>query len=80
MDGDKLQAKIEKWIEETPPMKRFIICISLVLPLSMFLLWHWDRSDFTSAEIVGAFIGNVIVFFFILVPLNSIWKKRNHTK
>ena len=75
MDGEKLQAKIEKWVEETPPMKSFIICISLVLPLSMFLLWHWGRSDFTSAQMVGAFLMNVILYFFIIVPLNHIWKK-----
>ena len=67
--------KIEKWAEEVSPIKRFIICISLVLPLSMFLLWHVGRSGFTSGQMVGAFIGNVIVYFFILVPLNIIWKK-----
>jgi len=75
MDGEKLQAKIEKWVEETPPLKRFIICFSLILPLSMFLLWHVGRSDFSSDQMVGVFLGNVIIFFFILVPLNNIWNK-----
>ena len=80
MDDESLQAKIEKWMETTPPMKRSVILLSIVIPLSLFLVWHLGRANLSLEEMLGAFMMNVIVFIFIIVPLNSIWKKRNHAK
>ena len=70
-----MQAKIENWMEATPPIKRFVILLSTVILLSLLLVWSWDRTNPSSEEMLGAFIMNVIVFFFIIVPLNSVWKK-----
>ena len=80
MGEGSMQAKIEKWVETTPPMKRFVILFPTVILLSLFLVWFWDWMNPNSEEMLGAFIMNVIVFFFIIVPLNSVWKKRNRAK
>jgi hypothetical protein len=77
MDEGGLQAKIEKWMEETPPMKRSVILLPPIILLSLLLVWYWDWTNPSWEEMGGAFIMNVIVFFFIFVPLNSIRKKRN---
>ena len=75
MDEKSMQTKIEKWVEVTPPMKRSVILLPIVILLSLFLVWYWDWANLSSEKMLGAFIMNVIVFFFILVPLNSAWKK-----
>lgn len=80
MDEGSMQAKIEKWVETTPPMKRSVILLSMVILLSLFLVWYWDWANPSSEELLGSFIVNVTVFFFIIVPLTSLWKKRNHAK
>jgi hypothetical protein len=80
MDEESMQAKIEKWVEATPPMKRSVILLPIVILLSLFLVWYWDWANLSSEKMLGPFIMNVIVFFFIIVPLTSFWKKRNHPK
>ena len=80
MDEGSMQAKIEKWVETTPPMKRSVILLPMVILLSLFLVWYWDWANLSSEKMLGPFIMNVIVFFFIIVPLTSFWKKRNHAK
>ena len=75
-----MQAKIEKWVEETPPMKRSVILLPIVILLSLFLVWYWDWANLSLEKMLGPFIVNVIVFFFIIVPLTSVLKKRNHAK
>ena len=80
MDDGSVQAKIEKWVEATPPMKRLLILLPTAILLSLLLVWTWGWTNPSPEEMLGAFTMNVIVFFFIIVPLNSVWKKRNHTK
>ena len=80
MEDGSMQAKIEKWVETTTPMKRSVILLPTVILLSLFLVWFWDWTNPSSEELLGSFIVNVIVFFFIIVPLTSVWKKRNHAK
>ncbi len=75
MDEGTLQAKIEKWVEETPPMKRFIICFSLVFLLSLFMVWYWDWANLSSDGMMSAFILNIFAFFFVFMPLSWLWKK-----
>jgi len=75
MDEGTLQAKIEKWVEETPPMKRFIICFSLVFLLSLFMVWYWDWANLSSDGMMSAFMLNIFAFFFIFMPLSWLWKK-----
>ena len=75
MDEGTLQAKIEKWVEETPPMKRFIICFSLVFLLSLFMVWYWDWADLSSDGMMSAFMLNIFAFFFVFMPLSWLWKK-----
>ena len=80
MEEGSMQAKIEKWVETTPPMKRSVILLPPLILLSLFLVWFWDWTNPSSEELLGSFIMNVIVFFFIIVPLTSLWKIRNHAK
>ena len=80
MDEESMQAKIEKWVEVTPPMKRSVILLPIVILLSLFLVWYWDWANLSLEKMLGPFIVNVIVFFFIIVPLTSVLKKRNHAK
>ena len=80
MDEGSMQAKIEKWVEATPPMKRSVILLPIVILLSLFLVWYWDWANLSLEKMLGPFIVNVIVFFFIIVPLTSVLKKRNHAK
>ena len=80
MDEESMQAKIEKWVEATPTMKRFVILLPIVILLSLFLVWYWDWANLSLEKMLGPFIVNVIVFFFIIVPLTSVLKKRNHAK
>ena len=80
MDEESMQVKIEKWVEATPPMKRSVILLPIVILLSLFLVWYWDWANLSLEKMLGPFIMNVIVFFFIIVPLTSFWKKRNHPK
>ena len=75
MDEGRLQAKIEKWVEETPPMKRFIICFSLVFLLSLFMVWYWDWANLSSDGMMSAFMLNIFAFFFVFMPLSWLWKK-----
>ena len=75
MDEGTLQAKIEKWVEETPPMKRFIICFSLVFLLSLFMVWYWDWANLSSDGMMSAFMLNIFAFFFVFMPLSWLWKK-----
>ena len=80
MDDGSVQAKIEKWVEATPPMKRFVILLPTVIFLSLLLAWTWGWTNPSPEEMLGAFIMNVIVFFFIIVPLNSVRKKGKYAK
>ena len=80
MDEESMQAKIEKCVEATPPMKRSVILLPIVILLSLFLVWYWDWANLSLEKMLGPFIMNVIVFFFIIVPLTSVLKKRNHAK
>ena len=80
MDEESMQAKIEKWVESTPPMKRSVILLPIVILMSLFLVWYWDWANLSLEKMLGPFIVNVIVFFFIIVPLTSVLKKRNHAK
>jgi len=75
MDEGTLQAKIEKWVEETPPMKRFIICFSLVFLLSLFMVWYWGWANLSSDGMMSAFMLNIFAFFFVFMPLSWLWKK-----
>ena len=75
MDEGTLQAKIEKWVEETPPMKRFTICFSLVFLLSLFMVWYWDWANLSSDGMMSAFMLNIFAFFFVFMPLSWLWKK-----
>ena len=75
MDEGTLQAKIEKWVEETPPMKRFIICFSLVFLLSLFMVWYWDWANLSSDGMMSVFMLNIFAFFFVFMPLSWLWKK-----
>ena len=75
MDEGTLQAKIEKWVEETSPMKRFIICFSLVFLLSLFMVWYWDWANLSSDGMMSAFMLNIFAFFFVFMPLSWLWKK-----
>ena len=75
MDEGTLQAKIEKWVEETPPMKRFIICFSLVFLLSLFMVWYWDWANLSSDGMMSAFMLKIFAFFFVFMPLSWLWKK-----
>ena len=75
MDEETLQAKIEKWVEETPPMKRFIICFPLVFLLSLFMVWYWDWANLSSDGMMSAFMLNIFAFFFVFMPLSWLWKK-----
>ena len=80
MDDGSMQAKIEKLVEATPPMKRFVILLPTVIFLSLLLAWTWGWTNPSPEEMLGAFIMNVIVFFFIIVPLNSVRKKGKYAK
>ena len=80
MDDGHMQAKIEKWLEETPPMKRSVILLSTVIFLSLLLVWTWGWTNSSLELLLGTFVMNVIGFFFIIVPLNSVWKKRNRAR
>ena len=80
MDDGSVQAKIEKWVEATPPMKRLFTLLPTAILLSLLLVWTWGWTNPSPEEMLGAFTVNVIVFFFIIFPLNSVWKKRNHAK
>ena len=75
MDEGTLQAKIEKWVEETPPMKRFIICFSLVFLLSLFMVGYWDWANLSSDGMMSVFMLNIFAFFFVFMPLSWLWKK-----
>ena len=74
MDEGTLQAKIEKWVEENPPMKRFIICFSLVFLLSLFMVWYWDWANLSSDGMMSAFMLNIFAFFFVFMPLSWLWQ------
>ena len=73
MDKEELPAKIEKWMEETPPVKRFTILSLLILFLTAFLIWYWDWANLSIDGMVAVLIVNTIVFF-IIYPLI---KKKN---
>ena len=75
-----MQIKIEKWVEAPLPMKRSVMFLPIVILLSLFLVWYWDWANLSSEKMLGPFIMNVIVFLFIIAPLTSFWKKRNHPK
>ena len=70
---EELPAKIEKWMEETPPVKRFTILSLLILFLTAFLIWYWDWANLSIDGMVAVLIVNTIVFF-IIYPLI---KKKN---
>ena len=70
---EELPAKIEKWMEETPPVKRFTILSLLILFLTAFLIWYWDWANLSIDGMVTVLIVNTIVFF-IIYPLI---KKKN---
>ena len=70
---EELPAKIEKWMEETPPVKRFTILSLLILFLTTFLIWYWDWANLSIDGMVAVLIVNTIVFF-IIYPLI---KKKN---
>ena len=70
---EKLPAKIEKWMEETPPVKRFTILSLLILFLVAFLIWYWDWANLSIDGMVTVLIVNTIVFF-LIYPLI---KKKN---
>ena len=70
---EKLPAKIEKWMEETPPVKRFTILSLLILFLTTFLIWYWDWANLSIDGMVAVLIVNTIVFF-LIYPLI---KKKN---
>ena len=80
MDEESMQTKIQKWVEATPPMKRSVILLPIVILMSLFLVCYWDWANLSLEKMLGPFIVNVIVFFFIIVPLTSVLKKRNHAK
>ena len=62
---EKLPDKIEKWMEETPPVKRFTILSLLILFLVAFLIWYWDRANLRIDGMVNVLLVNTIVFFLI---------------
>ena len=70
---EQLPAKIEKWMEETPPVKRFTILSLLILFLVAFLIWYWDWANLSIDGMVTVLIVNTIVFF-LIYPLI---KKKN---
>ena len=70
---EELPAKIEKWMEETPPVKRFTILSLLILFLTTFLIWYWDWANLSIDGMVAVLIVNTIVFF-LIYPLI---KKKN---
>ena len=70
---EKLPDKIEKWMEETPPVKRFTILSLLILFLVAFLIWYWDWANLRIDGMVNVLIVNTIVFF-LIYPLI---KKKN---
>jgi len=70
---EELPVKIEKWMEETPPVKRFTILSLLILFLTAFLIWYWDWANLSIDGMVAVLIVNTIVFF-IIYPLI---KKKN---
>ena len=70
---EELPAKIEKWMEETPPVKRFTILSLLILFLTAFLIWYWDWANLSIDGMVAVLIVNTIVFF-LIYPLI---KKKN---
>ena len=74
MDEGPMQAKIENWMEATPPIKRFVILLSTVILLSLLLVWSWNWTNPSSEEMLGAFMVNVFVFFLVIVPLTQFWK------
>jgi membrane protein YdbS with pleckstrin-like domain len=75
MDKEELPAKIEKWMDETPPVKRFAVVILLILFLVAFMIWYWDWANLSSDGMMSAFILNIFVFFLIFMPLSWLWKK-----
>jgi uncharacterized membrane protein YagU involved in acid resistance len=74
-----LQAKTEKWLEETPPMKRFTILVLLILFLGAFGIWYWNwYSDWAKVDLGSMLvyaIFNTFIFFLIIIPLTRFWKK-----
>ena len=73
MDKEELPAKIEKWMDETPPVKRFAVAILLILFLVAFMIWYWDWANLSIDGMVAVLIVNTIVFF-LIYPLI---KKKN---
>jgi len=72
---EKLDAKRGKWIEETPPMKRFAICSLLILFLVTPFIWFADHVNADLPTIAAMLILNTIIFFLIVEPLLSMKSK-----
>tara|TARA_Y100001960_G_scaffold249311_1_gene265234 strand:- start:197 stop:445 length:249 start_codon:yes stop_codon:yes gene_type:complete len=72
--NEGVPARFEKWMEETPPMKRFAILLPTVILLSLLLVWSWNWTNPSWEEMLGAFMVNVFVFFLVIVPLTRFWK------
>jgi len=79
MDKEELPAKIEKWMEETPPVKRFTILSLLILFLVAFTIWYWnwysDWANLDLASMTGMLIAHTFIFFLIIIPFTWFWKK-----
>ena len=79
MDKEELPAKIEKWMEETPPVKRFTILSLLILFLVAFTIWYWNWYSYWAnldlASMTGMLIAHTFIFFLIIIPFTWFWKK-----
>ena len=75
MNKEELPSRIEKWMEETSPVKRIAIASLLILTLAAFMIWYWDWANLSSDGMISAFILNIFVFIFIFIPLSRLWKK-----
>jgi len=72
---EKMLIGMVKWSEGASPVRRFTVVGLLILFMAGFMIWYWDWANLSSEGMVSAFILNIFVFFFILMPLTWLWKK-----
>ena len=70
---EKLNDKAEEWRNETSPVKGFaILSLLILLFVAITFLYVSERGI---GGLVGAFVEQAIIVFFIFIPLTWLWNK-----